>query len=452
MLLSNNYFNAEVSSLEITLRKETRLVLGQQMQLSMKFLQMTSTELEAHLREMALENPLLEESPPKARLDRPLRTTSTSSGTKSSTSDDGPKEFAPPAPDYETLSSSMHDQIVALRIPEMIRRELLYLEGEMDSRGYLPEDCGNISVFGDSWERYENAVKIFQSLEPPGVGARSLSECLCIQLDRKGCKDELVYKICSDYLDRIAKGQLNHISRELGVSISSISAARDVISALEPRPSNGFADGGDTPYVLPDIEIIKTEHGFDVATADRYMPSYGVDAYYASMAERPGLSEGERSYFSDKLRQARWAINCVERRRDTLLACAAAIVDAQLAFFLDGISPMQSLTMTELAEKLDVHPSTISRAVRGKFLLCRWGVYPLSHFFAQELAGSDGGTAQGALAVIKELIDAEDPAKPLSDRELSELLTERGFEVSRRTVAKYRDEAMIPSAPGRRVR
>ncbi len=441
-----------MNDLEITLRKETRLVLGQQMQLSMKLLQMTSMELEAYLRELALENPLLKESPPKSRLEAPLRAASTRAVSKTGTKDDGPKEFAPPAPQYETLTDSIHEQIMALRIPELMRRELLYLEGEMDSRGYLPEDCGNISVFGGSWERYEYALKVFQSLEPPGVGAKNLSECLCIQLDRRGCESELARKICTDYLDRLAKGQLNHISNELGASIASVSDARDIISSLEPRPSNGFADGGDTPYVLPDIEITKTETGFEVSTADRYMPSYGVDAYYASMADSPGLSDSEREYFSDKLRQARWAINCVERRRDTLLTCAGSIVEVQHDFFLDGVSPMQPLTMTELAEKLDVHPSTISRAVRGKFLLCRWGVYPLSHFFAQELAGSDGGTAQGALAIIKELIAAENPAKPLSDRELSELLQGRGFEVSRRTVAKYRDEALIPSAPGRRVR
>lgn len=441
-----------MNDLEITLRKETRLVLGQQMQLSMKLLQMTSMELEVYLRELALENPLLKESPPKSRLDAPLRATATRSVSKPTTKDDGPKEFAPPTPQYETLADSVHEQIMALRIPELMRRELLYLEGEMDSRGYLPEDCGNISVFGGSWERYEYASKVFQSLEPPGVGARNLSECLCIQLDRRGCKSELAHKICTDYLDRLAKGQLNHISNELGAPIASVSDARDIISSLEPRPSNGFADGGDTPYVLPDIEITETETGFEVSTSDRYMPSYGVDAYYASMANSDDLSESEREYFADKLRQARWAINCVERRRDTLLTCAGSIVEAQHDFFLDGVSPMQPLTMTELADKLDVHPSTISRAVRGKYLLCRWGVYPLSHFFAQELAGSDGGTAQGALAIIKELIAAENPAKPLSDRELSELLAGRGFEVSRRTVAKYRDEALIPSAPGRRVR
>ena len=168
------------------------------------------------------------------------------------------------------------------------------------------------------------------------------------------------------------------------------------------------------------------------------------------MAKRPDLTEAEREYFAEKLRQASWAVRCVERRRDMLLGCAAAVVEVQSDFFTDGVSPIRPYTMTELAERLGVHVSTVSRAIRGKYIACRFGVYPLSDFFQRESAG--GSTARGVAEELKALIAAEDSAHPLSDRELSERLGERGLEVSRRTVAKYREQAGIPGASVRRKR
>ena len=439
---------SEVSDVRITLRNETRQVLGQNMQLSMKFLQMSTQELGAYLRELALENPLLEETPP-ALIYTPMRQRFTGYRSKEP-SDGGFRDELAADNRHDTLRHSVREQILPMRVPELMRRELLYLSGEMDERGYLPEDCGDLAVFGGSWERYEDAVKVFQSLEPAGVGARSLSECLCIQLRRRGCEDELAYEICRSQLERLARGQLNYIANELGVGRSNVETAKKLIASLEPRPSNGFAGDEAPSYVLPDVEVAETEDGFEILAADKYVATYGVDSYYAAMAERPELSDEEREYFSAKLQQANWAIYCVERRRSMLLSCTGAVVERQSAFFRDGVSELLPLTMTELADKLGVHPSTVSRAVRGKYLACRWGVYPLSKFFAAEVTG--GGTGAGILAKMRELIASEDPAHPLSDRELSEALAKQGYDISRRTVAKYREEAIIPPASARRKR
>ena len=166
------------------------------------------------------------------------------------------------------------------------------------------------------------------------------------------------------------------------------------------------------------------------------------------MAEKPGLSDEEREYFTEKLRQATWAVRCVERRRDMLLACAGAIVEAQADFFSDGVSPIKPYTMSELAGRLGVHVSTVSRAIRGKHISCRFGVYPLADFFQRESSG--GVTARGVLEELRSLIENEDSAHPLSDRALAEALQQKGYDVSRRTVAKYRDQAGIPAASGRR--
>lgn len=438
--------------MELTLRKEERLVLGQQMRQSMQLLQMSSLELEEYLNELAMENPLLEVRPPRERRESALHSVFSGERRKPAMPSLDSDEYLRPARNYETLPELIMEQIAGMRVPELMRRELNYLAWELDERGYLPEDAGDLRAFGNSRERYDNAVRALQSLEPAGVGARSLSECLRIQLRRGGVTDELPYKICESCLDRLAKGQLNHIAGELGVSIQRVAQAREIIAALEPRPSNGISDGGATPYVIPDVELKITPEGFELTAADRYMPSYGVDAYYAAMAEREELSAEEREYFAEKLRQAKWAVSCVSRRRDMLISCAREIVEAQRAFFTDGRAPLLPLTMTELSRRLEVHPSTVSRAVKGKYILCRWGVFPLSRFFAQELGGVEGSTGGDLTVGIRMLIAEEDPAHPLSDRELAERLSKRGLEVSRRTVAKYREAAMIPAAPGRRTR
>lgn len=422
------------------------------MQQSMQLLSMSAQELDKYLSELAEENPLLEVTPPKESRERRLPAASSGYTRRSSAMSLEDGESLRPGFIYESLADDLREQIAGLRVPEVIRRQLRYLCAELDARGYLPEDAGDLAVFGNSPEMYENAVKVLQSLEPAGVGARSLQECLCIQLRRKGIKEELPYAVCREHLEKLARGQLNAIAKELRVSIGEVAEARSVIAALEPRPSNGYTDGKAVPYAVPDVEVSGEDGKLRALSADRYIPSCGVCDFYARMAESEGLTDEEREYFRAKLAQAKWAVSCVDRRRDTLVACAEAILERQRGFFEDGVSALSPMTMTELADTLGVHPSTVSRAVKGKYLSCKWGVYPMSHFFVRELNGPDSGTGRDVLAGIKELIAGEDAAKPLSDRELAERLTQRGLDVSRRTVAKYRDEAMIPSAPGRRER
>lgn len=439
--------------MEISLTNEQRQVLGEQMLLSMKLLQMSAAELDDYLRELSLENPLLEASPPEERSERHLsevRSAVTRSKTGEASLDE--TEYLRSASIYDSLAGSVREQINTARVPELMRSQLLWLAGELDERGYLPEDAGDLRVFGGSRQMYDNAVTVLQSFEPAGVGARSLSECLRIQLRRLGAEDGLTDRLCgTEYLERLARGQFNALSKELGVPVARLAQAKELISTLEPRPSNGFSDGEAVPYIVPDVEVVADGAQFIVRTADRYMPSYRVDGYYARMAADESLTAEEREYFTAKLAQAKWAVGCVDRRREMLTECAKALVSIQRDFFTDGKSALRPATMTELADSLGVHPSTVSRAVSGKYLRCKWGVFPLSRFFAREL-GPEGGTGGELLDAIKEIIAGEDVRSPLSDRAIAEKLASRGLVVSRRTVAKYRDEACIPSAPARRER
>lgn len=434
--------------MKITLNNEQKLVLGQEMQMSMQVLQMNTQELEAYLQELATENPLLEIHAPAEHspsFSHPVQAHAAQTDLPEAS------ERLQSASLYESLKGALREQIAAARVPVLMRRELLYLVDEMDERGYLPQDAGDLRIFGGSLQRYEDAVTVLQSLEPAGVGARSLSECLCLQLRRLGVAETLPYQICEAYLEPLAKGQLNAIAKQLGVPKAKVIQAKSRIATLSPYPSNGFGGCQPTPYIVPDVEILSYEGALKVVPADRYMPTYGVDAFYAKMAERDDLTAEEQEYFRSKLAQAKWAINCVARRWDTLTACAAAILEQQYEFFIGITDQLTPVTMTELADRLDVSVSTVSRAVKGKYLACQRGTFPMSHFFAKEINGPDSGTKQDVLSGIKELIAAEDPAAPLSDRALAERLTERGFSVSRRTVAKYRENAAIPSAPGRKV-
>jgi len=436
--------------MKVELKHEQKIVLGQQMQMSMQMLQMDHQELETYLQELALENPMLDIQPPEEVHSHPLSTLSSGYSFKSQERSDG-VEYIKPVSLYPSLKGSLQEQIAAARVPELMRRELLYLVDELDERGYLPEDPGDLQIFGGSLLQYENAVTVLQSLEPVGIGARNLSECLCLQLRRMGVEDALPYQVCQEYLEPLAKGQFNAIAKKLGVSKYRVTQAKGLISTLNPHPSNGFDSSNVVPHIIPDVEIIQEQDRLIVRPADRYMSSYGVDDFYAKMAQQPNLTPEEQEYFRSKLSQAKWAIQCVARRRETLSACAQLILEQQYEFFLGNTDQLLPVTMTDLSRQLGISVSTVSRAVKGKYLSCKRGTFPLSYFFQKEINGPESGTGKDVLAGIRELIAQEDPSNPFSDRELAERLEEQGIKVSRRTVAKYRESAAIPSAPGRKV-
>lgn len=435
----------------LLLSQEQKTGLGQKMQLSMRLLQMNTLELEACLRTLAEENPFLEVAPPRAGIECSLFAPDERRSRRTEDEPDG-EDCLRPVHNCESLRGAVTEQIAGLRVPELMRRELSYLCGEMDVRGYLPSDCVQLSVFCGSMERYENAVRVFQSLEPAGIGARSLSECLCLQLRRRGCEDPLPYLICEKYLDRLAHGQLNFIAKSLCVPPARVQAAKALIATLEPRPSNGYDNGENTPYILPDVEVCEHEGRFEIILADRYVSACTLNTYYAGMADSELLSQADRAYFREKLGQARWALDCVARRREMLLGCTQAILEVQRDFFLEGCAPLMPMTMTALAGKLGVSVSTVSRAARSKYLLCRRGVFPLSYFFAAGLPGAENGTGRDLISGIRALLAQEDPENPLSDRAIAERLSASGVRVSRRTVAKYREREMIPPASARRGR
>ena len=409
---------------------------------SMNFLQMGAEELGEYMRELSMENPLLEELPHRQSCSQ-----STGGGRIRTQSGD---DMELPVPDkvQRTLKMAVEEQIRFMHLPKKTEAALRLLLLNLDDRGFLPPDIERTRMWRHAPDEFAAALELLQGLEPVGVGARSVSECLCLQLEHMGMEDELAYIICRDWLDHLMRSHINHISKALGVEESEVMQAKQLISTLNPTPSNGFDDGRCTVWAVPDVEIVIEDGEPVVVKLDGYMPEYTISGYYESLSASEGLSGDESEYLREKIEQARWALGCVARRKETVVACAEAMAREQSEFFETG-QGIRPCSMNDIAGRLGIHPSTVSRAVKNKYIACRWGVFPMSRFFTQEVGG---GTAEEITAQIRELIDAEDARHPLSDNALCKALAERGYEVARRTVAKYRDEAGIPPATGRKKR
>lgn len=283
-------------------------------------------------------------------------------------------------------------------------------------------------------------------MEPSGVGAGNLRECLMIQLEKKEAS-ELSRRIVQEFLEEFGKNQLGKIARCTGQSLSKVTEACQMIKSLNPRPSNCFSSRPFKNYLIPDLVIVKLKEHFEILVNDSETPKILVSSYYREMLQKDNSRETS-DYIQQKIHQAEWVQRCVEQRNSMLLALGEKILQKQIHFFQMGKGHMRPMTQKELAVELGISPSAISRAIKGKYLQCTWGTYPLSYFFS---VGVEENLSKDRIQYyIRGLIQEEDKKKPLSDRLLTEKLQEMGIPISRRTVAKYRDHMEIPDALGRK--
>lgn len=313
-----------------------------------------------------------------------------------------------------------------------------------------PEDLAARS--GASVPTIRRAIQLAQSLEPAGVAAKNLSECLCLQLIRLG-ETGLPLIIARNHLEDMGRNHYHQIARITGADRNEIQAACELIRSLDPRPGAAFAPRESPGYIIPDMAVIPTEDRFEVIFNDSCIPSLRVSSYYRRLMG--SIDDAEvRDYLSAKVRQAKWMVRNVEHRRATLLACVHYIADWQREFFRYGPGCLRPLSMADTAAGLGIHESTVSRAIHDKYLQCTHGVFPLKHFFSRSLRAARPETnisVEQARSALCALIDGEDKKRPMSDQKLCEQLEKKNIQLSRRTVAKYRDELGIPSAAGRRT-
>lgn len=447
-------------SLELT-QKQIQTLSPQQL-LSIQVLQMSALEVDAFLREVAIDNPVVELEEPAAPPDgreellRRLRWLEDNDRQNRVYLHRDAEELDPLS--LVGTDGGLQEDLYAHLCAQLsgdgpTQRAARLLAGCLDRDGLLRDVLDEL-VCEPALSRttLEDGLRLLWSLDPPGVGARDLRECLALQLRARG-GDPLALTIVEEHLEKLARHQYHAIAQATGACQEAVRAAAARIQTLEPRPGAPFARQEDPIYLVPDLVVEEVEGTYLLQANDRVLPTLHISRQYQQLLAQTDDREVQ-DYLLAMIDRAGHAAQAVEKRRSTLLRCAGLVVTRQQAFFRRGPAALSPMTMTEAAQLLEVHPSTVSRAIREKYLQCPRGVYPLSFFFSRQLGPEEegGGTsAQAAKARLRAQIDGEDKARPLSDEKLRQLLEGEGIVLSRRTVAKYREEMGLPGAPGRRT-
>ena len=458
--------------MELSMSMKQTQTLSPQMMQSMEILQMGSQELLEYIQDQVQENPVLEmeekygKGDDTAVLQRKLEwLESTDAQNRYYHQQDTEDDEKDPISNYGTVDEreeNLYLYVLSQLEVMDLEPELLpvgrFLVESLNQNGWLDESVEDLAEeLGKPVEEVEKALAAVQSLEPAGVGARNLSECLVLQLQRRHEDSGLAIRIARDFLDPLSKSRYGLIAKSLGVCQEEVRTACDLIRTLNPRPGGGFAARENLVYINPDLFVVNFPDHFELLTNDYFFPNLNISGYYCRMLKSTEDNE-VKDYLMGKVRQAKWVVHSIEQRRSTLLRCAECILEFQEEFFRRGPGHLKPMCLADIAQKVGVHESTVSRTVRDKYLQCASGVYPLSYFFSRSLGAPAArpGTEENASspdfakALLKRLIGGEDKRKPLSDQKLCELMSQEGCALSRRTVAKYRDELGIPSTTGRK--
>ena len=352
----------------------------------------------------------------------------------------------------ETLAEHLNSQVGAVAVNDQEAFVARHIIGLLDEAGYLPFDLREIAGdLGVTIDEADDALTVVQMLDPSGVGARTLAECLTIQAREANRYDPCMAALI-DNLELVARGEVARLKRLCRVDDEELAEMLQELRAFDPKPGLAYGSGG-ASAVVPDILLSDNgEGGWDIALNEETLPRLIVNrSYYVELNEGATGDEAQ-SWLKEKLADAHWLIRALDQRQKTILKTAAAIVKHQDGFFRRGVSELRPLTLREVAEEIDMHESTVSRVTSNKFLHCDRGSFELKYFFSSGVASSDGegASSEAIKARIKALTDAEDPKKVLSDQKLVDLLKEEGFDLARRTVAKYREAIGIGSSAQRR--
>ncbi len=376
--------------------------------------------------------------------------------------------FEPVSVDSRDLYDHLRDQLMLM--PLRPRQMLLGEEiiGNIDENGYLTcsiEDVVSglnqwIRDSGGHWfEEDESAaeftpaegdelLRVIQSMDPAGIGARGLRECLLLQLRDLQAEDTLTYKIINDYFDQLINHRWSEISKELSITPKDVQTAADEVAKLDPKPGLKYAAPADN-YITPDLIVEKIDGEYLVFLNDTSLPRLKLSKTYREIAKDKNKFKGEnKEFISNKLNSANWMIQAIEQRRQTMLKVMNFIVDRQREFFEKGVQYLKPLTLREVAEVINMHESTVSRVTNEKFVQTPRGVLPLKFFFSSGLSTTSGEdvSARGIKAKIQKLVSEEEARRPLTDQAIVNILKDEGIQIARRTVAKYRDQLGILSA------
>ncbi len=438
----------------LQLQQEQKLIMTQEMQLAVKMLQLTSFELKEYIEDQLVENPLLEtenEDKPEADpIDDYISSLEKEGIDYMEMEDD--KEYVSPF-HFIAKESSLWDYLKEqLRLIPLIKG--LYRVGEyiidnINENGYLTVDVENISSkFSMNLNNADEMIRLIQTFDPPGICARNLSECLMLQLKRKEIEDKVLENIILNMLEEVGEGKIQRIAKANDISLEKTREYIDIIKGLDPKP--GIRLSSDTTrYIVPDVYIEKVDGHYIVSVNEDSVPQVKISNSYKRMLRNKNTPE--YMYVKEKLQSAIWLIKSIEQRMSTIKRVVTAILEYQIDFF-EADSELRPLILKQIAEVTELHESTISRAVNGKYVQTPKGLFEIKNFFIkgiQNKSGEDISTSK-IKNRIREVIEEEDQKKPFSDQQISDLLKNEGIDISRRTVAKYREEIGIPSSSKRK--
>lgn len=457
--------------MDLKLQVKQTQTLSQRMIQSAEILQMTSQELNTYINELALENPVIDiVEPPTAEEQRESIEQQEWLNSFNEENyylyqrqnNDDDYDFKSSwninTDDGETLQDYLWSQLITENFTDQETEIIKFMLECLDNKGYLEESIETIaSYFGTDTEIVEDLLSDLQALDPSGVCARTLEECLKLQLERRDMLTPVLESIIDNCLEMVAKNQIPAIARKLRLSPTETAGYCQIIKSMNPKPGVSFSSRDQLRYIIPDVTIVKFKDHFDILLNESMYPTIELNSYYRQMNQNPESSE-LKEYLGNKIRQAEWVKQCVTQRGKTLMQVSRAILEHQEEFFTFGPAHLNPLRLADIAQELDIHESTVSRAVSKKYLQCSWGVYPMNFFFSRSVAvqesssesGTQSVTAADIKRVLREIIEEENKKKPYSDRLLGEKLAERGISISRRTVAKYREEEGIADASGRK--
>ena len=327
------------------------------------------------------------------------------------------------------------------------------LIGNMDKDGYLQLEIEDVAFqSGKDFEVVERALSRIQELDPPGVGARDLRECLLLQLRVQGQQDSLMAAVIRDHLSLLEGKRFDRIAKELAVTVEEVVCAANTIATLEPKPGRNFGEG-DIRYITPDVFVHKVGDEYVVQLNEEGLPRLRVSSYYRTVLGGEGGNDAKR-YIQEKMRAAAWLIKSIQQRQRTLFMVTSSIVKFQREFLDHGISQLKPLVLKDVAMDIGMHESTVSRATANKYVHTQQGIFELKFFFTSSLKSGDGDevSAESVKDRIRAIIAGEDARRPLSDQHIAEMLAKENVDIARRTVAKYREMmGILPSSKRRQV-
>jgi RNA polymerase sigma-54 factor len=443
-------------------------VLAPQLQQSLQILQAPTLELRNIVQQELQTNPVLEEDlgttgteerasedadfqeefDRLARLDEEWRdymTQNVSYAGRGQEDDERRQFFLDSIVSQETLQQHLLDQLRTTDLSSGERAAAEAVIGNIDDLGFLSIEPAEIAANANvSLTDAEAALALVQTFHPVGVGARDLRECLLIQLRRLGKAGSIEYQIVADHLDDLGRRKFPDIARRLGISVEQVQKAASFIATLDPKPGQIFAPEPNG-YVLPDVSVDKVGDEYVVSLTGDQIPHLRIsNTYKELMAQGPNRTE-VRDYIREKIRSGKFLIKSIHQRQQTILNIAIEIVKRQREFLEQGTAYLKPMTMVQIADAVGVHETTVSRAISGKYMATPQGVFEMKFFFTPGYQTSEGVALSNTSVkeAIADLVRGEDGKNPLSDKEIVEILSERGIPIARRTVAKYRAELNI---------